>query len=1069
MSTHPAEPAMTVSEPVIVSWTGEGDERTRRRVQAAVAAGVRRALGTRGADRPAPPAAGGRGTGGEPWGADADGAWWVMPGYNGGGAPVAIPIRQAADGGERLPLGDVLVRSAFPAMAIIKLSLDVWIWTGDDPYVTSPSLARALQWGRALYGAHGFTVMERRGRHPADRFVMVPLAEHLLISRFGSTVPVMAGDDAEAVPGLQATERGRTLPLNDFRVVMTVTGDGRFVCELSRGASWRPSAISRELARTPAGERVDPAVAAHVAAARLTAEGTGTEPGTTDDEVMLERIVTMDREIFAVMPWERRAAFLAALSGLLWPSARQKRTMVELIASAGSRTELEAMAAILREKEAYGRLFATLDGSVIDLLLILGRARPPGPMSPRFVVALFRELGLLPEIGADPGAPDPIRRLRNAANGLSLWVRSTIEGVVDLFTHSPAELIEGIGHLIEFALVVDRATSIPPDPKALEMLRLLAEQADGAIRTAMAGLEYAEELGTPYGRRGGGARITGDLANTLATALAIEILSWFVGIGEIKEALGGVRLTERLAALLKVLSSLRRLGSTAEAAGQLSKLERFVSALTKLAMLKDEVAAARALRLLPQGHLAEIVRLAELVDVPAGARSKVLRDLAKARNVMPDVQRLADALSLARRFERRAEAVGGVTEDMVAALRRLIDTGWERRSLANLVDAVPAQRLGAWSRALGALRPAQVERLGAESLQALAYWPRSLTFVAETGGDVYLTMLRRHGGDMRAVDGLLHGLDLRRAEIADPARFQRLLDRLAGGETAAFEELSGRISQAAGSALERLRAGGRRSLLAELEEFEEAAARLRKQGRAAEAAERIAQRDRLAAQLGQLQDRELSGLEHLARMSDETGGFAWDSALDLAAADRADLLVLVDDIAGRLPARDLMGMEDVLHSMLERNVGKAGRMEHAVQGGWGELYAARTLVHDLGATSLEFQAPRADRVVDILAEIPGRGRVSVEVKTNLSGAATFAETQIVKDLTAHAATRYTDLIYLYHPNVAAELPDLGQRMLRLFDAPELTRALTVAGHDPAAAKAAFRTWLGAGNLRAYRL
>lgn len=1073
MSTRPAGPATAVRDPVIVSWAGEGDEPARRGIEAAVTAGVRRALAARGTAGPGQGGADGTAPAGDaPWGADDEGRWWTMPSYDDGGAPVAVPVRQARGAGgaaERLPRGDELIRSAFPALAVIRLAVDEWIWTGSDAYVTSPALARAVQWGRVLYAAQGFTVLERRGQHPAGRFVMVPLADQLLIRQFGRSAPVAPGADAALTPGLEISERGKVLPLGDYRVVLTATGDGQFVYDVHRGARWTPAAVQRELARTPLDERLDPAVAASVAMAQLTATGTGAEPGTPDEDAMLEHIVTMDREIFAFMPWEQRAGFLTALSALLWPNARQKKAMVELVASARSGTELEAMAAILRAKGAYRRLFATLDGSVIDLLLLLGRTRPPGPMGPQFIVALFRELALLPEAGQDPRAPDPIRRLRNVANGLSLWVRSTIEGIEDLFTHSPAELIEGIGHLVEFAVVIDRATSLPPDPKALATLRELAEQAGRAIRTAMAGLEYAEELGTPYGHRGGGARIAGDIAHTLSTALAVEILTWFVGIGEIKEALGGIELTERLAALLKVLSSLRRLGSAAEVAEEAGKLERFFSALARLAMLRDEAAAARALRLLPQEHLAELARLAELVDVPVGAKVKVLRNLAKAKNVMPDVQRLADALSLARRFERQAEAVGGVTEDMVAALRRLLDTGWGRRTLADLVTAVPPQRLGEWSRALSLLRPDQIERLGAESLQALAYWPRSLTFVAEAGGDVYLTMLRRHGGDTRAVDGLLHGLELRRAEIGDPARYQRLLDRLASGEAAAFEELSGRVSQAAEAALGRLRAGGRRHLLAELEEFEELAARMRKEGRATEAAARIAQRDRLAARLGELSDREMSGLEHLARIAEDTGGFAWDSALDLAAGDRADLLLLVDDVAGRLPGGNLVGIEDVLRNMLERNVAKAGRMEHAVQGGWGELYAARTLIEDLGGTSLEFQAPRTDRIVDILADLPGRGRVSVEVKTNLAGPASFNEAQIVKDLTEHAATGYTDLIYLYHPSVAAELPDAGQRMLRLFDAPELTRALDAAGRDPAAARKAFDTWLRAENLRAYRL
>ncbi|MEV8630884.1 hypothetical protein AB0395_04435 [Streptosporangium sp. NPDC051023] len=1056
--------ARPTPQPVLVSWVGESDEPTRRAVQAAVAAGVRRALAGRGMTQPTVPAPSPERDG--PWGADDEGRWWTMPGYDGGGAPVAVPIRPApgtAGGVERLPSGDVLIRDRFPALPVIRLAVDEWVRTGTEPYVTSAALARAMQWGTYLYGAQGFTVLERRGQHPDDRFVMVPLADRLLIRQFGRTAPLPTGAEVETTPGLQVTERGKVLELTDYRIVVTVTGDGRYILDLDRGAHWTPAAVQREFARTPAGLRVDPAVAARVATAWLTAAGSGAEPGTLDENAMLQHIVTMDRDVFAWMPWEQRAGYLVVLSGLRWPDDRQKRAMIELLASARSSTELEAMAALLREKDAYRRLFTTLDGSVVELLLLLGRTRPRSAMSPAYVTALFRELRLLPEDGGPPTEPDPVRRLRNAANGLSLWLRSTVDGIKDLFTHSPADLFEGIGHLVEFALLVDRATGLPPDPKAVRTLEVICEQAGAAIRTAMAGLEYAEHLGAPHGSPGGGARIAGDLADVLRTALAVEILSWFIGIGEIKEALGAVELTERLAALLRVLSSLRRLGRAGEVAEELGKLDRFVAALTGLAQLKDTTAAAQALRLLPQHHLAEVVRLAELLDVPAGTKGAALRTLARTRNVLPEVDRLADALSLARRFERRARSAGGVTEDMTAALARLLETRLERRALANMVDGVPSARLEEWSRAVSRMRSEHIERLGTDQVKALAYWPRALTFITEAGGDVYVAMLRRSGGDTRTVDGLLHAVELRRGELPDPAVYQRLLDRLATGETAAFDELAGRLSRAAEATRGRLGAGGRRRILAELTQYEELAAEARKQGQAARAAELLAEGERFAAQVGDLTDRELSGLEEVARLA-ENIGFDWVDALELPRTDRTHLLTLVDDIVGRLPGNRVAGMEEVLLGVLGPGGGR-----RPFQGSWGELYAARTLVEDLGATALEFQKPLPGRVVDIVADLPGRGRVSVEVKTNITGKARLVQEQAVKDLVTHAPTGYADLLYLYHPSRAAELPELGRDMLRLFDTPELTQALTSAGRDPAAARAAFKAWLDAGNPRVYRV
>jgi hypothetical protein len=487
----------------------------------------------------------------------------------------------------------------------------------------------------------------------------------------------------------------------------------------------------------------------------------------------------------------------------------------------------------------------------------------------------------------------------------------------------------------------------------------------------------------------------------------------------------------------------------------------------RLAGLRSEAAAADALRLLPPEQLAELMRLAELVDVPPGTSQRRFRAAARDKGVLQQVDRLADWLSIIRRVERNAAAAGGVTEHTGTALRRLLETGWRRAQLADLVDAVPGGRLADWFLALTKLSPQQVQRLGAQGLQSLAYSSRALKLVGEGGAAAYVAASERLRGNTAAIDSTLQGLELRRAEIDDPAAYQRLLDRIAAGEAGAFEELAQRISKAAGTALDRLRQG-RRQLREELDESEELIQRLRRTGRAKEAAQRLAERDRLAARIGELGDKELDGLEQLARLGESTGGVNWESALDLPAADRAELLTLFADVAGRMSHGNLAGIEDVMRSLLERNVSRAGQFEFAVQGSWGQLYAARTLITEFGATALEFEAPRPNRVVDIVATLPGRGQVTVEVKTNLEGEASFNEPQVIRDLAVHAATGYDDLLYLYHPEVAGQLPAVGQKMLQLFDQPALRGLLEAGGLDVATVKAAFQRWLAAGNPRAYR-
>jgi hypothetical protein len=1052
------------SDPVVVRWDGPERPELRARVERAVAAGVSRAIAASGqaasagtATRPeagAPAATAAAGP-------DPEGGLLVVPSYDAGGAPVGIPVRPPA--GHTVAHGDRIVPEAFASLPVLRISVSSYVTTGGSSHVLTPSFARALGWGRVLYGGLGFVILERKGSRGPDRFATVPLAEPFRAASLGRGGPQVL-DDPDAPAGLQDYRHGELFPLAGYWVVMLTATDGDMIFGVKWGTPWRPGAVVREYRRTPAGELVDPADAAREATAMLTA---GPEP---DREATLRAgIVDMDRTVFAFIAWRERAGYLATLAGVTWPSAREQKAMIELVAAARSRTELEAMFAILRQRGAFDRLFAKLDGSVVELLLILGDWRPPGPVSVGYVIALFTELGLAPGIRVGKGGEvELLRQARNLLDGLALWVRSTVSGIRELFDHTATELAEGVAHLVEFAMLFQRATSMPPDLLALATLAQLAVEAGKTIRKAMAGLAYAEELGSPAGQRGG-AQVTIDLLDRLRTALAVEILTWFVGIGEVKEVLAAANVPGRLADLVKLLGSLGRLGKAAEVLEEATKLERLLAVLVRLAGLRDATAAARALRLLPTGHLTELVRLAELLDVPAGGTARALRAAAKGKGVMKEVQELADALSLARRIERRAAAAGGVTAEMTDALRRLLETGWDRRRLGRLLDAVPEGQLQAWSRALGALNPAHLERLGAQGLERLAYSPRSLAFVAEAGGDAYVTALSRFRGDTRAVESLVQGLELRKAELGDPIRYQELLDRIAAGEVGAFEEIAARISAAAEAALGRLRSGGRSQLLAELEEFEEAARRATREGRAADAARQLAARDRLAARLGELGDKELDGLEHIARIGEERGLVNWDAALDLAPADRAELLTLVDDVAGSLPLGKLTGIEDVLRNLLERNVSKAGQLELAVQGSWGQLYAARTLVRDLGATALEFEAARPGRVVDIIADLPGKGRVSAEVKTNLGEAASMVEHQVINDLVTHAPTDYGDMLYLYHPSVAGQLPELGQKMLALFDQPELPALLKAAGTDPVKAKAALEAWLAGGGLRTYAL
>ncbi len=219
-----------------------------------------------------------------------------------------------------------------------------------------------------------------------------------------------------------------------------------------------------------------------------------------------------------------------------------------------------------------------------------------------------------------------------------------------------------------------------------------------------------------------------------------------------------------------------------------------------------------------------------------------------------------------------------------------------------------------------------------------------------------------------------------------------------------------------------------------------------------------------AAQLAKLTDRELEGLEQMARVASQSMDLssALDNLLKWTKPDRTEFLDLVAEVG---PRAGHDGFESVLHSIFQRTVETGGEV-HGVTGSWGELLGGRKAIRELGATHLEFQvklnAGGRNRVADIIAETP-KGNMFIEVKANIRSRGGIIEDEVKFDLIYYAKSDYRHLRYLYDPNVTAHQRDLlGARMLALLD--EVKNELPVPLER---AKAAFRKWLDDGGLGVY--
>jgi hypothetical protein len=968
-----------------------------------------------------------------------------LPSYDEGGRQRQVPVQQFTFEGITLTSGgpaeteivvganDHIIRRDYPSTAVLQAQGNEYWAAEGSPYVVAANLWRAVQWGARLFGRQGFAVFLAPHAMPDGPFEVVALNKPLSIRDLDGLDP----ENYVVRPG-------------DFvhsRLLLVVTNDPKPIGRARGALSFQ--VIDRIMARVPQDQRwLDPSEI-ELAAQFLTqrARGTGTAS---------ELILHMDRTLFAALPWDTRLEYLQiVLEDFL--DEPHKKTILEIIQSTRNEAELEAIFARLRQAGVYELLFARLDGDVFALLQFLGDFRPGETLTWRYLLDILLEVGVVPSLGMK----DPVRELRQWIDGLVTWLLGILSGIKDLLTH-PGDIVEGLGHIFELVLVVQRAQL--GDPEAIALVTQMVRQAGAAAAKAIRGMRYAEELGTPYGQRGGGASIAADIIGRLKAMVVFEVLSWFIGIGEIKAAIGSLELGEKLAIVARILKSARLFGKAAEAGAEAARLERVLAALARAAEIAEDARLARVVELLPEEHLALINRVAREVELPAGAGLEALRTALRGnQELLGLVDRLADTMAVAAKLEAKAAQAGGVTAEMATGLRALLGhSNLDRAALEELIDHVPATHLDEYLRTLTYVRPEHFGQWGLTGLKELAEHPRALALVREGGSDLF-NIVRQRTGSWDGTERFLEGLAIKRNQIGNPADYQRFLDRLGQNEAAAFDEVANarhaqqlaeatQVGRVAELGLRRLREGNRTKLLEELQDI---------------AAHDQALLNRRASELAGLTDRELDGLEQVARLEDPLvdWGDTLDTVLGWSAQSRAELLGLV----GEVGPHAIEGLEKVLRGILSRKVSRAGTELTSVQGGWGQLYAARTLI-GRGARNLRFEVRGAGalrRDVDIIADIGGR--IHVEVKTNLTGVPSFEKDQVIKDLVRHASTNYDDLVYLYHPSTQSRLPQLGQDMLDLFNESEVRRLFQQNGLNLPQARQAFQRWLSNGGLGTYSL
>ncbi len=980
---------------------------------------------------------------------------YAVPSFQEGGAPTEVPVEQITFEEEEVeeimstlllhPAGEVAEdrvisgRSPFEGQLIAIFPRWEDVKVRSDRYAIASDLRRAIRWGGYLFGARAFVIIEGPFGRPESRYYVLGTTHALTWAppAPGTGMPLggteVWGVSARYWQSELLDDAGRSYLL---RALITADGNTlfppnpRLVEEFLAEQALAPperGVIPVAMARRLVFDEID----------RLIASG--------DTEGAARRLAELDANAFALVDWETKARYLQVLVDA-WTREPQEVAIVEIIKSIESRSALAAALGRLRQAGIYHKLFADLDSQIWSLLVVVGeRFGDPGPITFDFLVELLQQAGLVPrnlqEIAAKIAlgplgpviSPDLLADLEEAARGFVRFLGGSLEAVWMLISE-PEKVVEGIAQLVKLAAMVQLAQlGYPPAVQYVaNILRSMAQQ-------VVYGLKGAQLLG-----------ITGDILRRIKWAIIWEVASWFVGVGEIKAILEGVGITEKVAAIARLLRILRFVGRAEEAeliAGKMQRLARIVSRSSRVLGHEDEV--LRMLSHLPEEDVGRLARALERIDVDEAM------DLARLEQLLGD--EASGTLRKAEALSELASKAGGLTDEIVEALNRLASRGrLAADELAGIVRTVPQGEGARFARAVRAIPEKALGPGGPASgdfLRALAGSPRRMDALLNIGYDSFAAVYRRTGPSAERLDeyqDALPDLEQRLPPDTRATEFRRLLDGLERDDPQAWltledarrarfggQRLGGLQQVLAGSpraqaGFDRLVRGGHHSVIDDLVEdvlpHDPALARRRFE------------------QIGDLTDEQAEGLAVIQHL-DETGDIGlrttWGEVLDLDPAWCDDLLELTAQIH--------RSVDSGLDAALKRGLQGPGTN---VQGTLGHLYAARTLQGQFPGARFRFEVPGPSREIDIQMSWSGR-TVDVEVKTNLGLEPTINELQIRRDLIRHVGDQFQDMLYRYAPQQAGNLQEVRDAMLSALQHPTVQAALQQWGISMTTAE----TWL----------
>ncbi|MFI6448370.1 hypothetical protein [Kitasatospora sp. NPDC050543] len=653
-------------------------------------------------------------------------------------------------------------------------------------FVRATNLSRAIQLGRAVFGATSFAVLEGPLGAPDSRIWAV--ATDITV---GNEALEVSGGQAATGSELKAVKATVERVLTDrdghrYEIVTVITKERNTVStdlqsglrlhqRLAAGGAELAEEKVRALVFTVLDPLVDQALAGDAERLREAAD----------------RLAELDGEAFALVDWITKSRYLTVLIKA-WTWKAQQRAIVELMRSLQSVAELDAVRQRLAEAKVATQLFEDLGDDLWDLLVTVGiRFGGREKLTDQAFTALVVESFALPPgtrqairenalTGAGEELTDVLRlQVMSAAGAVVSMLRGMIEGL-ELMVTRPDQVIIGIGQLARL-LVVCELSGYGYAPAQAE-IRLLVQQIGPKLA---AGLRGAAVL-----------HVGPNVLSKIRWAVAVEVASWFIGIGEIKAAAEAVGLTEKLAVLARFLGLIGKAAETAEGQRAVLRLTRLARAMragsTVLREAEGEAEVIRLLSHLPAEEQARLARLLERHEIAEGA---TLAQLSAHPQLGEAVQRSVRKAEILQTFAGRS---GGLTDELGAWFRHLAGPGgFEERELAAMAQALKPGEGGTFLAALeriGFRRIGAGGEVGAGFLTALAGSPRGMNAVRAVGWKVTKAAFEHAGGEAERFEAVL--LEVARAQEQArrkdrAAAFASMLEQLGHGDTEAWQLVTG--------------------------------------------------------------------------------------------------------------------------------------------------------------------------------------------------------------------------------------------------------------------------------------